>query len=768
MAAADFATPKGQGRNPYNPSILSDGSVDPKSSSYQRSVAGRQKLKPYLQGLWDKGMDEKDVFMAGVKALTSRSKGYVGAYLDSKNPGRTYTDNQAKAITDKVMTEAGIGSHPGARLTKSTGEDKDKRKEDRAQRRAASKYGPQMEPGKGAKSVRQQRKEGKREAVGMPETWAPEGTGGMGAASPVEKPAKEPTPEKGGKVEPSAWQNVLRDRMEGKASTADVVEAFRKENQSKLPKAPGGAAAPAPGKPAGAGAAKPAEPEEDEQDLEPEEEIKSPISASVLGDTFKSKLKQDMKTTGFRTGNELSYITHLSKNDPDGLIQLLADSANELEQSGKYTREGDMQTLADQINTRFARYLGGFRFEADDFGKPPEAEAQPQPKAEAQPQPQPQPQPEAQPQPQPQPEAEAEPEKLPAPGKLVADTFRRKYNETKKQLQERELAASRKERRVANRNVQVSPDDLDYLLTETVDDLSGEYDIDYETAKGIVSRQFGVSFPSQEEQPRPEAEPNPWDQPYTGPVKEIGKATPGREKAPAALPPARSPRPVTSKGGLKAPASPRGAKTAKGFTPGAGKEVVRKAAEASTTPQEFKDQLMEQLGLFGGRGFETGSAQTNPLEGGSTPTPTEEAPGEAAPRESPGQQSMFRKGTKSEPYPVRTGKGFGSNRYAGAKPAPAPEAAPAPAPEAAPIPEAAPKGREVQRQLPLNLGRENTQAKLAARRGIEERRLAKEAKKLPKPPKARKGRAAKPPVQGELFSTAEYREFADSIRAMMR
>ena len=168
----------GEGRqavNPYNANIVKGGGVNPSSSLYQRSIAGRQKLDVYLKDLWDKGGDEKDVFMAGVNSLMQRGHGYVGAYLDSKNPGRQYTRNEAMAITDQVMTNAGIGEHPGARLTGAGGETdeekaaaKEKRKSDREARGEASKYGPQMDTGRKAMPVGQQRKIGKRPSTGVP------------------------------------------------------------------------------------------------------------------------------------------------------------------------------------------------------------------------------------------------------------------------------------------------------------------------------------------------------------------------------------------------------------------------------------------------------------------------------------------------------------------------------------------------------------------------------------------------------------------------
>ncbi len=206
-------------RNPFNRHILKGGQVDPGSKMYQRSVAGREKLDTMLQRLWSDGMDEADVFMAGVKALTSRDKGYVGAYLDSKNPGRIYQKNEAMAITDQVMSDAGIGNHPGNRLTREKDEEgKAKRKEENISRGG---FGPKQAPGAKAMSVRQQRKQGKRPSTGQPV----EETDREGIADRETGPRSE-------------WQNTLRDRMEGKATTADVLEEFQKQYQSRLSQSP--------------------------------------------------------------------------------------------------------------------------------------------------------------------------------------------------------------------------------------------------------------------------------------------------------------------------------------------------------------------------------------------------------------------------------------------------------------------------------------------------------------------------------------------------
>lgn len=165
-------TPKGQ-RRTKNPCILSDGSVDPKCGTYQRSVAGRQKLDDYVKQLDAQGASEKDIFMAAVKSLTNRGHGYVGAYLDSKNPNRRYEENQAMAIADSVMTKAGVGKNPGRRLSAEDGDTQKERAEKRENR-------PEREPGKKAAPVGQQRKQpgGRNEApMGMPETWAKAGRG---------------------------------------------------------------------------------------------------------------------------------------------------------------------------------------------------------------------------------------------------------------------------------------------------------------------------------------------------------------------------------------------------------------------------------------------------------------------------------------------------------------------------------------------------------------------------------------------------------------
>lgn len=241
-------------RNPNNFNILKGGKVDPRSPLYQRSVAGREQLKDYLNRLWNQGGDEADVFMAGVKSLMNRGHGYVGAYLDSKNPGRRYTDNQAKAIVDQVMTDEGIGEHPGARLTRPKAEDdspeaKEKAKQAKATRKEANVArgsGPQQAPGQKAMPVGQQRKQGKRESTGQPleDSQRPGREGGAeGSRAVKEDASKYRQPVKTGTGETEFYnvdkvRGVLEDWKKGEASTEDVLAEFQKTYQKPLSDSP--------------------------------------------------------------------------------------------------------------------------------------------------------------------------------------------------------------------------------------------------------------------------------------------------------------------------------------------------------------------------------------------------------------------------------------------------------------------------------------------------------------------------------------------------
>lgn len=285
----DFQDEGGNQSRTRNPNILSDGSVDPKSKNYQRSVAGRQKLEDYVRDLWDQGKDEKDVFMSAVDSLMQRGHGYVAAYLDSKNPSRKYTEPQAMKIADEVMKKAGVGSHPGARLTPAKDEEeREGRKSDRAQRREDRKAGPKPPPGVKAKPVGQQRKEGKRPGTGEPAG----GTEREGIGQPATGPV-------------SGWQKTLEDRMKGDASTSDVIEAFQKEKQSKLPSKPStpGAAktstptAAKPSAPSPEAAKAPEPPAPSEEASTPDTEDTGRLSADPvsIGNKFKELVQDSVK-----------------------------------------------------------------------------------------------------------------------------------------------------------------------------------------------------------------------------------------------------------------------------------------------------------------------------------------------------------------------------------------------------------------------------------------------------------------------------------------
>jgi len=208
-------TPKGQKRT-ENPCILSDGSVDPQCKKvYQRSVAGRQTMEQFISEKAAQGMTEKDIFMAAVNGLMTRKLGYVGAYLDSKNPGRTYNQAQAYKIADAVMSKMGIGDHPGARLTGPSG--------------GGRQRGKESEPGKAGASVRQHRKQegGRGGGSGMPETWAKPGE--KAPSRPTEKPeAKAP---KAAPAPQNEIQRVLEQIKSGKMSKEELADLLQKRRE---------------------------------------------------------------------------------------------------------------------------------------------------------------------------------------------------------------------------------------------------------------------------------------------------------------------------------------------------------------------------------------------------------------------------------------------------------------------------------------------------------------------------------------------------------
>ena len=615
-------------RNPNNANILKGGKVDPRSQLYQRSVAGREQLKDYLSRLSNSGKDEADVFMAGVKSLMNRGHGYVGAYLDSKNPGRRYEKNQAMAITDKVMTDEGIGEHPGARLTRpkvtdeegnidkeATKEARDKRKEANAGRGS----GPQQAPGPSAKPVGQQRKEGKRESTGQP----------------LEDSRRDPDIGKPETGPVSEWQNTLESRMKGEASTQDVLSAFQKQYQSKIkttpkggdkpaqPPASGGAQPPAaPGQPPTSKGQPPAQPPADGAQP-PDEETET--SGKPLADdvTVSSKFKELIED------NIKSNLPSTDKNALEGSIQ---EAIEILEDEYDVDPEAARAAIFRRFNNKL---IGGRKIVFDPSSAP---------------------------------ERPGQKESAPGTGQ--------------------------------QRDAEPAP---------------------------TAAAPGGQETAGPEPTATPEAKPGQQETPT----------------APAPAPAARQPLPEERLGRGGRP----GGNKPSGFTPQIGKQAtdaIRQAVSEGKTPQEVVNEF-KQGNLFPG-GLVTDTAQTNPLEGGSTPAspgpsgtaPTQEERGGSLLDEQ-GQAKDFR---KSGPQPT---------------------------------------GGGTARQLPLPLGRENTAAKLKGRADVENRRLAKQEKSLGKPsPRPRK--AGKSPTQPDLFtksgnprkfntsemSSMSYDEFSQSVRSMMR
>jgi hypothetical protein len=170
------------------------------------------------------------------------------------------------------------------------------------------------------------------------------------------------------------------------------------------------------------------------------------------------------------------------------------------------------------------------------------------------------------------------------------------------------------------------------------------------------------------------------------------------------------------------------------------KQPLKKAIEQGLSAKEVAKQYTQ--GTLFPSGLVTETSATNPLEGGSSPA--QESPEVPESRNEELGGNLF--DDQGNP-----------NDFRGKPPA----------------------RRESTRQIPLPLGRENTAQKLAARAKVEERRLAKEEKKLGKPPsKPRKGGRA--PVQPSLFtakkqeprkfntSEMSYEEFSQSVRSLLR
>jgi len=481
-------------RNPFNRHILKGGQVDPGSKLYQRSVAGREKLDAMLQRLWSDGMDEADVFMAGVKALTSRDKGYVGAYLDSKNPGRIYQKNEAMAITDQVMSDAGIGSHPGNRLTREKDEEgKAKRKEENISRGG---FGPKQAPGAKAMSVRQQRKQGKRPSTGQP----------------VEEIDREGIADRETGLR-SEWQNTLRDRMEGKATTADVLEEFQKQYQSRLSQSP------------------------------------------------QAQAKRDQKT------------------------------------------KERQQKMRDQISEQ----KGLEDQEAAAAGPEPETEEM----------------------------------RISADPVAIGNKF--------KELVQDNIKA----------NIPVDKNSLEGMIQETIEIMEDDFDVDPEEARAAIFRRFNNKLIDGR---KIEFDPSSAPEPPKSAAPEEKEETPTAAPEPAegAAP---EPRKVTSKGGFKAPKQParRGGGGFGGSSPRDKAEIVKEVKKkiSESTPEQLKEEFKQ--GTLFPSGLVTDTADTNPLEGGSSaPAPESSGPGD---QKDQGQQgSLLDEEGKAREFEKSSPKPFGSQR----------------------------------------------------------------------------------------------------------
>jgi hypothetical protein len=644
-------TPSGQTRT-QNPCILSDGTVDPSCKKvYQRSVAGRQTLQQFISEKFGQGMTEKDVFMSAVAGLKNRKLGYVGAYLDSKNPSRTYNDAQAMKIVDAVMSKMGVGEHPGARLTGPSGGGRKK-----------GKGGP----GSAGKSINQQRKEpgGRVGGVGMPETWAKPGQT-EGASSPVEKPQQrdvkpKPAPKtdlqqtlddyKRGKLSKDDLASKLRERLEkgktsqalplpGSAAAASRDEGIERRKAEQEARKTETAPAQKPAAPVEKPAApdqKPAAPVEkpaapDQKPAAPEPEPQQEEEEEVSEDTGKVKASPEDITNSFRVkynqekgfalrraqevARKAGKITPTNVNlSPDDIAFIADETIDELSEQFDLDRD----TAKSIINKKFGLNIPlSTRPEPEEKAQPeqPEEQAQPEkPEEQAQPekpeeQAQPE-QPEEQAQPE-QPEEQSQPEQPDqpaAPPKKYGSQASR--DRATKVRGERELEATQK-------------------------------------VNNMLKRMANSPWAKEDEQKQKFIEENLLPQLIEQIQTE--KPTPTKRK---------------SRSGLNIPAQPK-RQDVEGFTPGP-KQVqdLTNQIKQASSPQEAVE--MVQRSLFGKTGFRTGKSD-NPLE--EKPDQYEKfrkKPIEETPRTEAPSGSLFRKERNPDnpKYQPRTGKGFGSNSFA--------------------------------------------------------------------------------------------------------
>jgi hypothetical protein len=514
-------------------------------------------------------MTEKDVFMAAVAGLKSRKLGYVGAYLDSKNPGRTYNDNQAMAIVDAVMSKMGVGENPGARLTGPSG--------------GGRKRGEKPEAGKAGSSVRQQRKRegGRGGGAGMPETWAKPGE--KDAARPIEKPAqRKPS------VRPAAktsLQRTLDDYRAGKLSKEDLAAKLQERLEGGGSGAAAAATAPAPApEPAPAQAQAPA-----------------PASAPAPA---------------------------------------------------------------------------------------------PAPAPAAAPPPAPAPAPE-----------EAADQKLVASPDQITSIFRKKYNDNRKAALDRAKAAARREGKVMPTTAELSPDDLEFLAQDTIDDLSDQFDIDPESAINAINKKFGLKIgtPAPAETAPEEKSPTPV------PAEQPPAPQEGKKPAPAAV----AQKPPTSRGPLN--------QIAKTILAG----IERDKAARGSAGQFFKlvrDLVKQQVGA-GAPGSDIDQAAATAINQQKARTTRNKvgapASGATAPEKKPGLR----------PGPSPEGSGSVSQKTGDSG-----------------------KGQDIASAMKelMDSGLSSAQARA---------KLIKD--KVIKPRPAKKAR-------GKTSSSSEYQEFAQSVRSSMR
>jgi hypothetical protein len=584
-------TPKGQ-RRTRNPCILSDGSVDPKCKGrYQRSVAGREKLDDYVKQLDAQGASEKDVFMAAVNSLMKRGHGYVGAYLDGSNPGRTYKENEAMAIADAVMTKAGVGSHPGERLSP---DEEGGDKEERAQKRESA--GPR-ERGPKAMSVRQQRKQpgGRgKDAMGMPETWARSGTG-VDETTTRQRREDGQEPIKPGDIK----SDVEVDEQKG--TKPSRPETKKKPEPKPVPKREGGIDPSSPVQRRIKELGKPVEPTSEQQ-----EKIDTLMAAKDEMDPAEwAKSLQEMfdlvKSSGGRQREELrDYIDRLAgkgKREAAPLPGSAKAQARDADIEANKQKEGERQQLRQEKAQQKREEMTRERARQEEIRQDREISEETPDDLEG-------------------PEQEADTGMKASPEQAI-NLFRAKFIEQKKNALARAQQVARKEGKIMPRSVDLTDDDLQFVAEDTLEELSQEFDVDKKSAISAINKKFGLNITLPEEEGAPsesQQAPTPSkQQAQTQPEPE----TPSQEQEKPAPAPTRESLPEERLGRKGKAAAPD-----KGFkiTPQDVRKVkqpLQKAIEQGLSAKEVAKQYTQ--GTLFPSGLVTDTSATNPLEGGSSP-----------------------------------------------------------------------------------------------------------------------------------------------------